>query len=97
MTTTQAPPSATPGTHVAASPSVEDRLDHMSAQVDELVAEMTQLYPTELSVATFDHPGDLDDDQLIEAFATEADANYSAREEEIGVDTMRELERTVVL
>ena len=36
MTTTQAPP----GTHVAASPSVEDRLDHMSAQVDELVAEM---------------------------------------------------------
>lgn len=38
--TTQAPPSTTPGTHVAESPSVEDRLDHLSVQVDELVAEM---------------------------------------------------------
>jgi uncharacterized protein YjgD (DUF1641 family) len=40
MTTTQAPPSATPGGHVAERPSVEDRLDHLSGQVDELVAEM---------------------------------------------------------
>lgn len=38
--TTHAPPSAAPGTHVAESPGVEARLDHLSAQVDELVAEM---------------------------------------------------------
>ena len=64
---------------------------------DELVAQMTQLYPTELSVATFDHPDDLDEVEVIEAFSAEADDMYSAREEEIGVDTMRQLERTVVL
>jgi uncharacterized protein YjgD (DUF1641 family) len=40
MTTTHALPSPTLGTHVAESPTVEDRLDHLSAQVDELVAEM---------------------------------------------------------
>ena len=44
MTTTQAPPSgtpsATPGAPVTESHSVEDRLDHLSTQVDELVSEM---------------------------------------------------------
>jgi preprotein translocase subunit SecA len=64
---------------------------------DEMVTQMTQLYPTELSVATFDHPDDLDEVEVIEAFAAEADEMYAAREKEIGVDTMRQLERTVVL
>jgi preprotein translocase subunit SecA len=64
---------------------------------DDLVARITTIYPTQITKAAFEDPDDLDDDELIDALIEEAAGVYTEREDEIGADTVRQLERRVVL
>ena len=64
---------------------------------DEFVTRVTAIYPTKLTKASFDQPDDLDELELIEAFQVEAAEVYAAREQEIGADVIRQLERNVVM
>jgi preprotein translocase subunit SecA len=72
-------------------------LDPVEWNWDEFEARMRALYPTELAKTTFAHADDLQPTEVVEAYANEADAVYAKREEELGEDVMRKLERTVVL
>ncbi len=74
-----------------------ENLDPVEWDWDEFEARMRSLYATELSKSSFDHPDDLQPQEVIDAYIADADAAYSKREEELGVDVMRKLERTVVL
>ncbi|HEU5004190.1 MAG TPA: preprotein translocase subunit SecA [Actinomycetota bacterium] len=58
-----------------------------------LEAAMPQLFPTKL-VGTFDHEG-VAYPELVDAYLEEGMAHYQQREEEIGEEKMRELERLV--
>ena len=65
--------------------------------LDQLVAAMQQLY---LSTITADELRDevqLDDDAIIEEFVQDALDDYAAKEEALGPELMRELERFVIL
>ncbi|MBT8211746.1 MAG: preprotein translocase subunit SecA [Acidimicrobiia bacterium] len=64
---------------------------------EEFDLRMKTLYDTELSRDSFDRPDLLDPDEVIERYQDEAAAVYEAREAEIGEETVRQLERTVVL
>jgi preprotein translocase subunit SecA len=64
---------------------------------DDLQTRLTAIYSTELTKSSFADPDDLDDEELVEAVLEEAERVYKAREDEIGVDTVRQLERRVVL
>ncbi|NND01608.1 MAG: preprotein translocase subunit SecA [Acidimicrobiia bacterium] len=83
---------------------VEDQVLQMTENIDpsewdwdEFEIRMKALYPTSLSKASFSNPDDLQTDEVVEAYRNEANEAYSKREEELGVDVMRRLERTVVL
>jgi len=63
--------------------------------LDALWHEMGQVYPVELPKSEF---RDCDDaDELVEAFTDDAQGAYDGREQALGEDTMRELERQVLL
>ncbi len=63
---------------------------------DDLAIRMRQLYPSELDRSSF--PGEkITENELIEAYLDEAAAKYRAREEELGEEVVRQLERQVVL
>ncbi len=64
---------------------------------DELVTRMTQIYDTELGKHAFAHPDDLDPEEVVDRFHAESHEVYERREEEIGTDVLRTLERQVVL
>jgi preprotein translocase subunit SecA len=64
---------------------------------DELLARMIALDGSDLKRDSFEHPEDLEEFEVVEAYLEEAEALYAAREEEIGVDVMRRLERTVAM
>jgi len=64
---------------------------------DDLSARMVVIDGSTLTRGAFDHPEDLDELEVIEAFQDEAETLYAAREEEIEVDVMRRLERTVAM
>jgi len=64
---------------------------------DELSARMIALDGSELKRDSFGHPEDLEDFEVVEAYQDEAKARYEARQEEIGPDVMRRLERTVAM
>ncbi len=64
---------------------------------DELLLRIRRLYPTGITRDSFEHPDDLTVDELIDAFAADIEARYAEREETLGPDIMRQLERTVVL
>jgi len=72
-------------------------LDPADWDWDEFVTRITQIYPTTLTRSSFDHPEDLDEDEVIEAFLAESERLYAAREEELGAEVLRQLERQVVL
>ena len=63
--------------------------------LDALWHEMGQVYPVELPKSEF-HDCD-DADELVEAFTDDAQGAYDGREQALGEDTMRELERQVLL
>ncbi len=64
---------------------------------DDLLARLTQIYPTKLSRSSFDHPDDLTEDEVVEAFLDESREAYEEREAELGEQVIRQLERQVVL
>ena len=64
--------------------------------LEQLVTQMQTLFPTTITVEELED--DLPpQDELIEMFQEDMEAAYAQREEEIGEDRMRELERQVLL
>jgi preprotein translocase subunit SecA len=74
-----------------------DGIDSSEWDWDGLVSAMTAIFPTEVGAHSFPHPEDASVDEVIEAFQVDAEAKYTAREDELGVDVVRQLERTVAL
>ncbi|MDR2929838.1 MAG: preprotein translocase subunit SecA [Propionibacteriaceae bacterium] len=64
--------------------------------LDMLWTQLKTLYPVTLPMADYERD-DLDQKELIEAFASDAQSAYDKREEELGEDTMRAVERQVLL
>ncbi|WP_084648339.1 preprotein translocase subunit SecA [Acidipropionibacterium thoenii] len=63
--------------------------------LDNVWTEMATIYPVSLDKQEF---LDCEDqDELVEAFVADAESAYDAREEALGTETMRELERQVLL
>ncbi|WP_084635136.1 preprotein translocase subunit SecA [Propionicicella superfundia] len=61
-----------------------------------LWTDMRTLYPVGLEVADYEE-GEISQEGLVEDFVADAERAYDAREEALGADTMRELERRVLL
>ena len=57
---------------------------------------MKTLYPVSLDIEEYEDV-EITQDQLVEDFVEDANKRYDAREEELGEDTMREVERQVML
>jgi preprotein translocase subunit SecA len=65
--------------------------------LEQLWTQMKTLYPVTLSMSDFAERDDLERSELEEAFVADAEAAYDRREEQLGADVMRELERRVLL
>nr|WP_070100475.1 preprotein translocase subunit SecA [Microlunatus phosphovorus] len=65
--------------------------------LEQLWTQMKTLYPVGLSLSDYAEREDLERDELEEAFIADAEAAYDRREEQLGADVMRELERRVLL
>ncbi len=62
---------------------------------DDLLNRLNLFYPTELRPQDYDQDAILDD--VVDAVVEEAHKAYADREEEIGAEVLRKLERTVIL
>ncbi|HET9780075.1 MAG TPA: preprotein translocase subunit SecA [Propionibacteriaceae bacterium] len=65
--------------------------------LEQLWSNMNTLYPVSLVRADYEEREDLDRQMLIDDFEADAQAAYDRREESIGEEVMRELERRVLL
>ncbi len=65
--------------------------------LEQLWINMNTLYPVSLVRAEYEERDDLDRETLVDDFKTDAQAAYDRREEALGEDVMRELERRVLL
>ncbi|HEU4909593.1 MAG TPA: preprotein translocase subunit SecA [Propionibacteriaceae bacterium] len=65
--------------------------------LEQLWSNMNTLYPVSLDRAEYEEREDLDRQILIEDFKADAQAAYDRREESLGEEVMRELERRVLL
>jgi preprotein translocase subunit SecA len=65
--------------------------------LEQLWSNMNTLYPVSLVRAEYEERDDLDRDMLVDDFKADAQAAYDRREEALGEDVMRELERRVLL
>src|SRR5919197_718408 len=66
--------------------------------LEALVKQMAGLYETEITVDELkEELGDISRESLIEEFQQDARDEYEAKEEELGAELMRELERFVIL
>ncbi|HEY9290380.1 MAG TPA: preprotein translocase subunit SecA [Microlunatus sp.] len=65
--------------------------------LEQLWTQMKTLYPVTLKRADYEGVEDLDRDELITDFKQDASKAYDVREESLGSDVMRELERQVML
>ncbi len=59
--------------------------------------QISTIYTPTIGPDSFEHPHDLTPDEAVEAFLEDAATVYAAREEELGADVLRRLERTVTL
>ena len=64
---------------------------------EELIADLTILYPTELSAESVESPGGIAVLDVVDAALDEAHRVYATREEEFGTDVLRQIERNVIL
>ncbi|CAN5391094.1 preprotein translocase subunit SecA [soil metagenome] len=64
---------------------------------DEFQTRIAQYFDTDLGRDSFDHPGDMRGDEVIERYQEEAAARYEGRRQELGADVLGTLERQVVL
>ncbi len=62
----------------------------------ELWAQLKSLYPVGLDIADYEG-ADMTADELVDDFVADADHAYDRREEELGAEVMREVERRIVL
>jgi preprotein translocase subunit SecA len=62
---------------------------------EEIIRELTQIYPTELAAEAFE--GRLSLETLTESAIEEALAAYEGRREELGPDVLRQVEKSVVM
>ncbi len=65
--------------------------------LEQLWTTMNTLYPVGLNRAEYEEREDLDREELAEAFVADAEAAYDKREQALGAEVMRELERRVLL
>ena len=65
--------------------------------LEQLWINMNTLYPVSLVRVEYEERDDLDRETLVDDFKTDAQAAYDRREEALGEDVMRELERRVLL
>jgi preprotein translocase subunit SecA len=65
--------------------------------LEQLWSNMNTLYPVSLVRADYEERDDLDRQLLIDEFKADAQAAYDNREESLGEEVMRELERRVLL
>ena len=65
--------------------------------LEQLWSNMNTLYPVSLVRAEYEERDDLDRQMLIDDFRADAQAAYDRREESLGEEVMRELERRVLL
>jgi len=65
--------------------------------LEQLWTNMGTLYPVALSRGEYEERDDLDRSELVDAFTADAQAAYDKREESLGPEVMRELERRVLL
>jgi preprotein translocase subunit SecA len=65
--------------------------------LEQLWSNMNTLYPVSLVRADYEEQEDLDRQMLIDDFKADAQAAYDRREESLGEEVMRELERRVLL
>ena len=65
--------------------------------LEQLWTNMNTLYPVSLKRSDYEEHEDLDRQQLIDDFKADAQAAYDKREETLGAEVMRELERRVLL
>ena len=65
--------------------------------LEQLWTQMKTLYPVSLKRADYEEQDDLDQESLIEDFRADAQKAYDRREESLGAEVMRELERQVML
>jgi len=65
--------------------------------LEQLWTNMGTLYPVTLSRAEYEERDDLERQGLVEDFQADAQAAYNLREETLGEEVMRELERRVLL
>jgi preprotein translocase subunit SecA len=68
---------------------------HEEWDIEGLLPEMTAFWPLEATVADLDALGSTD--ELYDRLMGEATAYYEAREAELGAETMREMERQIML
>ena len=80
--------------HVTA---MTDGIDPEEWDWDGFIEGLTTVYPPSIQRSSFAHPGDLDPEEVIEAYLDDAAKTYKAREEELTPDVLRRLERTVTL
>ncbi|MFL6044098.1 MAG: preprotein translocase subunit SecA [Propionibacteriaceae bacterium] len=66
-------------------------------ELDQLWSNMNTLYPVSLDRGDYEDRDDLDRQMLIDDFQADAQAAYDKREESLGEEVMRELERRVLL
>ncbi len=64
--------------------------------LEQLWTDLRQLYPVGIELADY-VDADVDQAELVEAFLADAERAYDAREEALGEEAMRELERQVLL
>jgi preprotein translocase subunit SecA len=84
----------------ATESTVEEMLGEVSPRDwdwDELIRQLTVLYPTELEREALDDGAGLGTGDVVDAAVKEAHAVYDHREEELGADVLRRIEKTVVL
>ncbi len=65
--------------------------------LEQLWTNMNTLYPVSLSRSDYEESDELEQESLIADFKADAQAAYDAREESLGAEVMRELERRVLL
>jgi preprotein translocase subunit SecA len=65
--------------------------------LEQLWTSMRTLYPVSLNLADYEDREDLDRQLLVDDFKADAQAAYDKREEALGAEVMRELERRVLL
>jgi preprotein translocase subunit SecA len=65
--------------------------------LEQLWSTMNTLYPVSLDLTEYEEREDLDRQMLIDDFKADAQAAYDKREESLGEEVMRELERRVLL